>query len=124
MPGWRRAVQRSPARWCITLSAKGALSLSPEQLEYAELLLRRAIGDLKAYRVLEADQQISDENVGFHAQQAVEKALKVALVLAGADFSKTHDLDFLVARVRESGSEPPPELEGLGWLTPWGTNFR
>jgi HEPN domain-containing protein len=37
-----------------------------------------------------------DDVVGFHAQQAVEKALKVALVLADIDFSRSHDLRELV----------------------------
>jgi HEPN domain-containing protein len=57
------------------------LSPSPEQVEYAELLLRRAKDDLQACRVLADDTDIDDNIVGFHAQQAVEKALKVALVL-------------------------------------------
>jgi HEPN domain-containing protein len=51
-------------------------SPSPEQIEYAELLLRRANGDLQACRVLSEDADIDDNIVGFHAQQAVEKAMK------------------------------------------------
>jgi hypothetical protein len=91
------------------------LSPSPEQLEYASLLTRRAEGDLYACRLL-ADDPGSDEGiVGFHAQQAVEKALKVALVLAGVDFPRTHDLGFLLARVRELGSETPSALRDIEW---------
>jgi hypothetical protein len=59
---------------------------TPEQREYAELLLAHAVSDLGACRVLMAEQDMRDDVVGFHAQQAVEKALKVALVMADIDF--------------------------------------
>jgi hypothetical protein len=41
-------------------------SPSPEQIEYAELLLRRANGDLQACRVLADEVDIDDNIVGFH----------------------------------------------------------
>lgn len=100
------------------------MSPSPEQVEYAELLLRRAKGNLTACRVLADDTEIDDNIVGFHAQQAVEKALKVALVLQGADLPLSHDLNFLVRRVREAGVEPPEELSDAQWLTPWAAELR
>jgi HEPN domain len=56
------------------------LSPSPEHIEYAEMLLRLAESDLQACRVLAAASDIADGAVGFHAQQAVEKALKTAIV--------------------------------------------
>ena len=46
------------------------------------MLLRRANGDLSVCRALGADMEVDDGPIGFHAQQAVEKALKIALVLA------------------------------------------
>ena len=46
---------------------------TPEQREYAELLLERAKSDLAALRVLLANGDMLDDVVGFHAQQAVEK---------------------------------------------------
>lgn len=52
---------------------------SPEQREYAEMLLQRTASDLAACRVLMAEEDMLDDVVGFHAQQAVEKAIKVAL---------------------------------------------
>lgn len=55
---------------------------TPEQREYAELLLDRAKSDLAAFRVLLANGYMLDDVLGFHAQQAVEKAVKVVLVLA------------------------------------------
>jgi HEPN domain-containing protein len=56
--------------------------------------------------------------------RAVEKALKVALVLADAELPITHDLKFLVRLVRESGIEPPREFSEVQWLTPWAAELR
>jgi hypothetical protein len=53
------------------------LSPSPEHVEYAETLLRLAESDLQACRVLAGRDDVADGAVGFHAQQAVEKALKM-----------------------------------------------
>jgi HEPN domain-containing protein len=99
-------------------------SRSPEELEVAELLAGRAAGDLKAARKLSPDPEIDEGIVGFHAQQAVEKALKVALTLEGVDFPKTHDVDFLVGLAGEHSVEIPDEVAGAGWLTPWAAEFR
>ena len=54
------------------------------------------MSDLGACRVLMAADDMRDDVVGFHAQQAVEKALKVSLVLADVDFPRSHDLRELV----------------------------
>ncbi|HEV3048590.1 MAG TPA: HEPN domain-containing protein [Solirubrobacteraceae bacterium] len=88
------------------------------------MLLRRANGDLQACRVLADDADIDDNIVGFHAQQAVEKALKVVLVLADVDLPLTHDLMFLLRQVRETGIEPPPDISDTEWLTPWAAELR
>jgi HEPN domain-containing protein len=103
---------------------RGALSPSPEHVEYAETLLRRAKGDLHACRVLADDIDIDDSAVGFHAQQAIEKALKVALVLAEVELPRTHDLEMLIEQVQASGIEVPDELASVEWLTPWAAEFR
>jgi HEPN domain-containing protein len=79
-------------------------SPSPEQIDNATILLRRAEGDLEACRVLADNTNIDDNVVGFHAQQAVEKALKVALVLADSELPRTHDIELLVDRVRTRGT--------------------
>jgi transcriptional regulator with XRE-family HTH domain len=66
---------------------------TPEQIEVAESLARLAGIDLATAEKLAPDPEMDDRPVGFHAQQAIEKALKVALVLEGIDFPKTHDLE-------------------------------
>jgi HEPN domain-containing protein len=100
------------------------LSPSPEQIEYAEMLQRRATGDLVACRKLVDDTDIDDSIIGFHAQQCVEKALKVALVLADVELSRTHDLESLVEQVEEAGIKVPEELADVDWLTPWAAELR
>jgi len=100
------------------------LSPSPEQVEYAEVLLRRATDDAHACRVLVSDTEVGDSIIGFHAQQAVEKALKIALVLADSELPRTHDLELLVEQVEGEGTGVPGKLSSAEWLTPWAAEFR
>lgn len=101
-----------------------ASSPTPEQLEVAELLARRAAGDLKVAQKLAPDPEIDEGAIGFHGQQAVEKALKVALTLAGSDFPKTHDLEFLIGLARKTSVPVPEDVAAAGWPTPWAADFR
>lgn len=100
------------------------MSPSPEQIEYAEMLQRRAAGDLVVCRKFVDDTDIDDSIIGFHAQQCVEKALKVALVLADVELPRTHDLESLVEQVEEAGIKVPGELSSIDWLTPWAAELR
>jgi HEPN domain-containing protein len=50
--------------------------LSRPDLEEAQLLLRKAREDADAVSKLAADGDMADAIVGFHAQQAAEKAMK------------------------------------------------
>lgn len=65
----------------------------------AEILARKAKADATAARELAGNPEISDEIVGFHAQQAVEKWLKAVLGSKGVEFEYTHDLRRLIAEV-------------------------
>ena len=64
------------------------------------------------------------EQLCFHAQQAVEKALKAVLVSRGIDFPLTHDLENLLEILRESGAEVPEQLDEIGELTPYAVETR
>jgi hypothetical protein len=46
---------------------------SPDQREFAALLLRKAEGDVEVVRALVDNVTITDDAIGFHAQQAIEK---------------------------------------------------
>lgn len=97
---------------------------TPEQREYAELLLDHATSDLGACRVLMAAEDMRDDVVGFHAQQAIEKALKVALVLADIDFPRSHDLLELTDIAADNDVSVPNSVEQARWLTPWAAQLR
>jgi HEPN domain-containing protein len=97
---------------------------SPEQVEYAELLLRKAESDLATVRALADSGEVGDEVIGFHAQQAVEKSVKSVLVVDGVEVPRTHDLDYLAELVRGSDREFPDAVHDASWLSPWATQFR
>ena len=72
------------------------------EIEEALLLLRKAQEDIDVVRKLVSDTDIADSVVGFHAQQAAEKALKAVLAASGDDFPWTHDLRHLMDRLERS----------------------
>ena len=98
--------------------------LTPEHIEVAESLARLAESTLRLLEKLAPDPEMDDRPVGFHAQQAVEKAVKVALMLEGIDFPKTHDLEFLIMLAGKHSITMEPKLEAASWLTPWAAEFR
>jgi HEPN domain-containing protein len=73
----------------------------------AEVLARKARDDANAVRLLVSNMEISDEIIGFHAQQAVEKWLKAVLGSRGIRFEYTHDLRRLIAEVTRAVGEFP-----------------
>ena len=82
----------------------------------AAVLTRKAVDDAKAMQLLAPNQEISDEIIGFHAQQAVEKWLKAVLGFRGVEFEYTHDLHRLIAEVMAAVGEFPfdtPEVVAL-----------
>lgn len=98
-------------------------SLPPER-DFARSLLRRAIEDLDALLALYEHGGIADAVLGFHAQQAVEKALKAALVATGWSLRRTHDLRFLLDQADEVGIDVAEEVRTARWLTPWAVEAR
>jgi HEPN domain-containing protein len=97
---------------------------TPEEREVAALLVRQAASDLAAARALAADADQLDDVVGFHVQQAVEKAIKSALASQGVEVPRTHDLTYLVEVAMERGIEAPLSLDDAERLTPWAVATR
>lgn len=87
-------------------------------------LLRKAKDDLQAAMRLALPPAASQAIIGFHAQQAVEKAIKAVLVNQGVHYPFTHDIAILIALTGKSGLPLPPEAENLCNLTPFATLFR
>lgn len=101
-----------------------AASLPLPETEEALLLLRKAIEDRNAVAKFAADDEIADSVIGFHAQQAVEKAVKAVLASCGDEFPWTHDLRHLIERLDARRRSLPPSLHDVRELAPWAVEFR
>ena len=97
---------------------------TPEHREVAQLLLQKAREDLSAAQVLIATENQADHVIGFHLQQAVEKALKAILAKQAIEIPRTHDLGYLIEVLAELEVEIPATISSSDWLTPWGVLFR
>lgn len=89
-----------------------------------ELLLQAARQDEKAVAALCNSPDIGDAIIGFHAQQAVEKAIKAVLSSAGVIFRRTHDIAELLDLLSDEGLPPPPEADTLDELNPYAVEAR
>lgn len=96
----------------------------PKQQEQARLLYRKALDDIALVKAVVDSDEVTDEIVGFHCQQAAEKLLKAVLSSAGALVRKTHDLESLMAALRAAGETEPRGFESLDSLTPFATVYR
>ena len=89
-----------------------------------DILLGMAEQDALAYRKLADDPEIHDALIGFHAQQAVEKALKAVLSHAGVSFRRTHDIAELLDLLTDSSLPEPPFSNQLDELNPYAVEMR
>ncbi len=94
------------------------------RLENARRLLGKARDDAYILTRLADDPGAPEWPLGFHAQQAVEKALKSVLAAHGVEYPLTHNLAMLAAKLVESGIDRPPDTEGLSRLTPFSVALR
>jgi HEPN domain-containing protein len=92
--------------------------------DYAGLLLDKACDDAYVVRRLAGDAAAPDWVIGFHAQQAVEKALKSRLARHGIEYPRTHNLAMLVELLRRQDRTIPPSADELSRLTPFGVVQR
>jgi HEPN domain-containing protein len=98
---------------------------SQPQIATAETLAKKAIGDALVVERLAPHDDIGDGPIGFWAQQAVEKAIKVGLALRGVDFPMMeHDLAFLSRLCTECGLFLPDDMTDIDWLTPCATTYE
>jgi HEPN domain-containing protein len=98
--------------------------LTPEESEEAGRLLMAARADLRAAKLLATDADQANESFGFHAQQAVEKAINLVLVASGMEIPYTHDLGFLLDLATEQALGTPESVAQADWLTPWAVAAR
>ncbi len=94
------------------------------QQDLARLMLRKARQDLALVETVTESTAIADEIYGFHAQQAIEKALKAVLTRFGKTYAFTHDLSILYEEVEDLGIELPATLEQVEGMTTFAVQFR
>jgi HEPN domain-containing protein len=91
--------------------------------ELPSRLLALARRDLRAAEILRDQPDVGDGIVGFHAQQAAEKALKAWLTILGIDFPRSHDLSLLIQKLEDVGVEVTSLWELLD-LNPFAVQLR
>ena len=95
-----------------------------DRRDLARELIRLAQDDHAAAAALLDATTVSDAIVGFHAQQAVEKAFKAVLARAGADFPFTHNIGLLMQLLADAEIRLPESLATADLLTPYGVTLR
>ena len=90
----------------------------------AEILLALAEQDALVVRKLAGDAEVGDVLIGFHAQQAIEKALKAVLSHAGVVFRRTHDIVELLDLLTDANLPEPPHADRLDELSPYAVEMR
>lgn len=93
-------------------------------LEEAQRLLRLARRDRGTFELLLPLPQASMAAIGFHAQQAVEKAIKSVCVMHGLEVRRTHDLAALAQTLSDAGQALPVSLDDFRQLNPFAVEFR
>ena len=97
---------------------KKRLPASPEEW------LGHAKSDLKLARLGKESKDVLPQQICFHAQQAVEKTFKAALLLYKIDFPLTHDIEELIDIIEGSNISLPSEFLEAGILTPYAVETR
>lgn len=94
------------------------------QREEALRLLRLARRDRETFDLLLPLPKASLAALGFHAQQAAEKALKAVVVSLGLEVPRTHDLAALGHVILDSGTTLPLTVDQLRSLNPFAVEYR
>jgi HEPN domain-containing protein len=85
--------------------------------------LRLAKADLAIAQMVN-DERIAAEILVFHAQQAIEKALKALLVQRQVEFPKTHSIGMLLNLCKGAGYDVPDDLGETATMTVYAVAAR
>jgi len=91
--------------------------------EDPQRLFRLAKSDAEAVRALCDNPEIADEIIGFHTQQAIEKALKAWLVALGVDYPYTHNIIALL-NLLEDRKEDVERFRRVARYNAFAVQFR
>ena len=86
--------------------------------------MEKAAGDEMILARLIADDDIPDDALGFHAQQAVEKMVKAVLAHNDVSYERTHNIAYLLTLLDGAGIPKPESADALPNLSPWAAEFR
>ena len=93
-------------------------------LEEAHRLLRLALRDSDTFDLLLPLPKATMAAMGFHAQQAVEKALKAVCTLRNIEVRRTHDLAALAQALVVDGATLPISVDEFRTLNPFAVEYR
>ena len=96
----------------------------PPVPDFQHVLLRKATQDLRAAETLASFDSLHAEAIGFHCQQAIEKAMKAVLESRGVRYPLSHDLVVLIAMLAPDPQGCPVSVEDALSLNPFAVRFR
>jgi HEPN domain-containing protein len=79
--------------------------MAKSDTDHARQLLSMAETDHTALANMLSAEKFPEQIFGFHAQQAIEKALKAWISMLRRPYPKTHDLSVLVGMLEETGAD-------------------
>lgn len=97
-----------------------------ERLKQFQIFYRKGITDLAMARLAQANpsDEIDEEAILFHLQQAVEKFLKSLLSFHGIATEKTHDIEAIAKKGKVAKIELPSYIEDLYDLSEYAVEGR
>lgn len=97
-----------------------------ERLRQFEIFYRKASTDVAMARLAKANpsDEIDDEAILFHLQQAVEKFLKSLLSFHGVAVEKTHDIEAIAKEGKANNIKLPSYMEELYDLSEYAIEGR
>jgi len=94
-------------------------------------LLARARADIEISKILLTDEgnpthdEMITDQAAYHAQQAIEKALKYQSEMVGIEYKKTHNLSGLILPLEAAGISVSNELKQKAYLiSDWAASSR
>lgn len=112
-------------RCCTKRYPRVASSMPPrDHRDLSALLLGKAAADTAVIEQLLDNDEVPDDVIGFHAQQACEKLFKAVLAARQVRYRFTHDLAELADQVRDTLGSGPESLEDAVALTPFAVAYR
>ena len=92
------------------------------ELDNARQVLELSRRQVRGMRAL-VDPENDEENFGFHAQRAVELALKAWISLAGQRYERTQSIDDLIATLTNARVAEARNYADFGRLTPYAVKY-